>query len=115
MIASSSSLSLMRSLRELDEPIRVSGLPRGAQALALGRWAEEGEGSPLLVFAPTGEAAQELADEIEALSESLLRRPLRVACYPGWDHSPYSSIAPSIGVRLQRISVLSRLAGTEAP
>ncbi len=57
--------------------------------------------------------ASELAEEIETLSETLLGRTVRAAAFAGWDHSPYSSIAPSIGARLSRIALLTRLAKAE--
>jgi transcription-repair coupling factor (superfamily II helicase) len=114
VIGSSSSISILRSLRELSEPIRVTGLARGARALLLARWVEEaranGDADPLLVVCPTNEAASELAEEIDTLSETVLGRNVTACFFPGWDHSPYSSIAPSIEVRLRRIAVLSRLA-----
>jgi transcription-repair coupling factor (superfamily II helicase) len=102
----------LHSLRELSEPVRVTGLSRGARALLLAKWADESrtESAPILVVCPTSEAAQELADELDTLGETVLGRAARISLFPGWDHSPYSSIAPSIGVRLQRIATLSRLA-----
>ncbi|MBS1963351.1 MAG: transcription-repair coupling factor [Bdellovibrionales bacterium] len=117
MIASSSILSILRSSRELDESVRVTGLSRGARALLLARWGAEREGgAPLLVVCPSNELATELAEEIETLSETVLGRNVRAAAFPGWDHSPFSSIAPSIGVRLARIALLTRLAkGEDVP
>lgn len=113
MIASSSILSILRSSRELDESIRVTGLSSGARALLLARWGLEREGSPLLVVCPSNEIASELSEEIETLAETVLGRSVRAAAFPGWDHSPYSSIAPSIGARLARIALLTRLAKSE--
>lgn len=115
MIASSSILSVLTSIRELAEPIRVSGLTQGARALLLAAWASESADGPLLVLCPTNEIASELADEIETLSETVGGRLVRPAVFPGWDHSPYSSIAPALGVRLQRISVLTRLVASKSP
>lgn len=116
MIASSSILSILRSSRELAESIRVTGLSRGARALLLAKWGAERESGPLLVVCPTNELAVELAEEIETLSESAFGRPVRAAAFPGWDHSPFSSITPSIGARLSRIALLTRLAkGEDAP
>ncbi len=116
MIASSSILSILRSSRELDESVRVTGLSRGARALLLAKWGLEREGGPLLVICPTNELATELAEEIETLSETVLGRTIRATAFAGWDHSPVSSIAPSIGARLSRIALLTRLAkGDGAP
>jgi transcription-repair coupling factor (superfamily II helicase) len=116
VIASSSILSILRSSRELAEPIRVTGLSRGARALLLAKWALDREAGPLLVVCPTNELAAELAEEIETLSETALGRPVCAAAFAGWDHSPFSSIAPSIGARLSRIALLTRLAkGEDAP
>lgn len=109
MIASSSSLSILRSLRELSEPIHVTGLTRGSRALLLSNWGNSDPGGPILVLCSSNEAAIELAEEIETLSETT-NIPISAAVFPGWDHSPYSTIAPSIGVRLTRIALLTRLA-----
>ena len=116
MIASSSSLSILRSSRELSDPIRVTGLSRGARALLLAKWALERDAGPLLVLCPSNEVASELSEEIETLGETVLGERVRVGAFPGWDHSPYSSIAPSIGVRLARIALLTRIAkGEDGP
>jgi transcription-repair coupling factor (superfamily II helicase) len=82
----------------------------------LARWGREREGGPLLVVCPSNELAAELADEIETLAETALGHPLRATAFAGWDHSPFSSIAPSINARLSRIALLTRLAkGEDAP
>lgn len=109
MIASSSTLSILQSFSELSEAVRVSGLTRGSRALLLAKLAAETKDGPLLVVCPSGETATELSEEIDTLGETL-GTPITTAVFPGWDHSPYSSIAPSIGVRLSRIALLTRLA-----
>lgn len=109
MIASSSSLSILQSLRELSEPIHVSGLTRGSRALLLATWVNSNPGAPILVLCSSNEVATELAEEIETLGETT-GVPTTVSVFPGWDHSPYSTIAPSIGVRLSRIALLTRIA-----
>jgi transcription-repair coupling factor (superfamily II helicase) len=94
----------------------VTGLSRGARALLLAKWGLDREAGPLLVVCPSNELATELAEEIETLSETALGRSIRAAAFAGWDHSPFSSIAPSIGARLSRIALLTRLAkGEDAP
>lgn len=93
--------------------MRTTGLTRGARALLLARVARDFS-APTLVICPTNEMVTELSEEIESLSEAL-GDPVRVAGFPGWDHSPYSSIAPSIGARLTRISVLTCLVSSATP
>lgn len=105
-MASSSSLSILRSSAQLNEPIRATGMTRGAQALFIARWAQEST-EPIVVIVPDGDLALELKEEIETLSETVVGRSIRVRTLPAWEQSPYSPISPSLKTRLGRISALS--------
>jgi transcription-repair coupling factor (superfamily II helicase) len=107
-MASSRIAAILRSILELPDPVRVSGAPPAARALALARWAAEAEG-PLVVFCPDDDSASELAADLEVLGESVLGRAIPVLHFPTWEQSPYSPIAPSIRTRLARIAAISRL------
>ncbi len=101
--------TILRSADALTEPIRVRGAPPAARGLILARWLIE-KNVPTLVLCPTDESAEELANDIEALSASVLGEPLNTVLLSSWDQSPYSSVAPSLRTRLARIAAIAEIA-----
>src|SRR4051812_45480126 len=103
-----------RSVEEIPSPVRVQGANSAAQALIVAGLARrrkaQGHKTPIVVLAPSDEAASELAADLESLGQAVFRQTPSVSHFPAWEQSPYSSIAPSIRIRLARLSVLSQLA-----
>lgn len=105
MIKSSRIRDLLGSLSAVGEPIRASGLSAGARALTLAHLALRQQ-SRVIAICADDETSSTLANDIETLSSSLAGKKVRAWSLPGWDRSPYSSIAPSIRTRLDRIAAL---------
>ncbi len=102
--------SILRSIQEVPEPVRVHGLTTPSRALLISRFAQERAGhGPIVVICPSDDAAAELADDIECLSMTIDGRTVSALAFPTWEQSAYSPIAPSIRTRLSRVSVLARL------
>jgi transcription-repair coupling factor (superfamily II helicase) len=99
---------ILRSLREISEPVRVQGLSAPARALLVARYVQDSP-DPVLVICPNDDAAAELADDLECLARVLEGRTLAASVFPTWEQSPYSPIAPSIRTRLARVGALARL------
>jgi transcription-repair coupling factor (superfamily II helicase) len=108
-ISSSRIADVLRSARELKEPIHVSGATPAARALLAVRFQRE-FGAPLVVICPSDDAASDFASDFEALSGADSPRAL---LFPSWEQSPYSPIAPSIRTRLLRLGVLAALRSEE--
>lgn len=107
-MASSSSLSILRSASALREPIRVTGMSKGAHALFTAQWAID-SADPLVVICPDADTLESLKEEIETLSQIVLKKDLRVSVLPPWEQSPFSPISPSIRTRLSRIATLTEV------
>ncbi len=109
VIQSSGSGIILRSARELGEAIRVHGATSPVQALLVSRFASPPDSSPVVVICPAEDAAADFAADLETLSLRIDGHRLPVCLFPGWEQSPYSSIAPSIRTRLTRLSVLHEI------
>src|SRR3954471_20609912 len=113
-MATSSRIALiLRSTRELSEPIHVHGASRASLALLTARYAYETP-EVTVVLCADDDAAAEFASDLETLCALVDRNPVRVAHFPTWEQSPYSPIAPSLRTRLARVSVLSSLASSDS-
>ena len=106
--------SILRSVRELGEPIHAHGLSTSARALVVAHWARESL-YPLIVMCADDDTASALASDIETLSVTIYGAPVSVAHLPTWEQSPYSPIAPSLRTRLARISALHAILGETPP
>ena len=118
VVQSSGSGIILRSVRELGEAIRVHGATPPVQALLVSRFAagpEASGASPTVVLCPSEDAAADFASDLETLSARIDGRDLSVCLFPGWEQSPYSSIAPSIRTRLTRLSVLHEIVSAAGP
>lgn len=118
--------SILRSARELREPVRVHGASIAAAALLLSRLTEEDERArpafPLVALCATDDEASALASDVESLVGALGSKgspaagnPPLVSSFSSWEQSPYSPITPSIRTRLSRIALLDSLAGGSHP
>ena len=103
--------SIFSSSPELVFPQRISGAPLSAQALLVAKSLSRRSGltqkrarpsGPLIVICPNDDIAQEFCRDLDCWN-------VNSTYFPGWEQSPYSSIAPSLRTRFQRISILSRL------
>ncbi len=98
--------SIFSSSPELVFPQRISGAPLSAQALLVARYVQlqhsKFSNSPIVVICPNDDIAQEFCRDLDCWNISSTH-------FPAWEQSPYSSIAPSLRTRFQRISVLSQL------
>lgn len=108
MARSSRAALIIRSTRELTEPVRVSGATSASLALLIARYAYE-RPDTVVVLCPSDDAASELATDLEALSALVDRNPILVCHFPTWEQSAYSPIAPGIRTRLARVSALGAL------
>lgn len=99
---------IIRSVRELGEPIRVHGATSASQAY-LGVHLISNLNGPWVFVCPSSDAAQEFFSDLETLSSLFLVDSPAISSFPVWEQSLYSSIAPSIRTRLERIAVLSAL------
>ncbi len=89
-------------------PLSLSGATPSVKALLLLRLAEELKTS-LLVFCPNEDAAEEGLVNLVSLSGCFSHTEIKIIHLPTWEQSPYSSIAPSIRTRFQRISALGNI------
>ena len=119
-MASSPIGSILKSVqeigRELQEPVHVFGTTAPTRAFFLARWwawAQENLSTSLppesVVLCSDDATAEDLANDLEALSRAILGTSVNAIHFPTWEQSPYSSIVPSLRTRHQRISVLGRL------
>lgn len=108
---------ILRSAQEVEPPLYVSGLPPSPRALLITKYiASANKQHPLIVICADDSRASDLASDFEALSSLMLPQtePLSVVHFPAWEQSLYSSISPSLRVRLARISALSSIASSHA-
>src|SRR5689334_14373252 len=103
-MSSSNISAILRSLSQLDEPIRVSGASEAGRAFIAARCSQAEK--PLIVFCRNDEAASSFAQDIESLSTDL---PVKVLHFPTWERPPYGPVSLSLKTRFARISVLSAL------
>src|SRR5690349_2532065 len=111
-MASSGIASILRSLREIPEPIHVQGASAAARALIVSRLQQEltgPAGTVAVVLCASDDEAAEFASDVESLALRVNGDPITVCHLPTWEQSPYSPIAPSIRSRLARIAALSSL------
>lgn len=104
--------TILRSYRELADPIRVQGATPPAQAYLVLRHALEDAAPVVVVVCAQDDAAADFTADLTALRELFPREAaarVRVAHFPAWEQSPYSPIAPSIRTRLKRLQVLQAL------
>lgn len=114
---SSSIQQIVNAHRKLLQPIQVSGLSiSSAQAYFLAQWVTKDLEGSKVILCPDSEKAEELTLDLQALLSILSpTHPSQVLYLPTWDHSPYSSVAPSLKVRHQRISVLHQINSSLKP
>lgn len=105
---SSGIATILRSIRELKEPIRVHGAPLPAQALIVARHVYETE-RPVVVLCPSDDICAQFASDLEALSGVIDQVGLQPCHLPTWEQSSYSPIAPSIRTRLARLACLHQI------
>lgn len=103
----SNSTWILRSSAELDQPIHVSGTTISSRAYLVARYVEFHK--RVLVIVPNDDLASSFCSDIECFSEFLFEEPIQVTHFPTWEHSPYSSVTPSLRTRLARLTVLSQL------
>ncbi len=106
--------TVIRSVLEGTGPIRVQGSTPTARALILARLARH-TNMPCVVICADDDCASELASDIETLSREVDGENLTAHQLPGWEHSPYSPVTPSLRSRLARIATLSRLIEEAGP
>jgi len=108
--------SLSKIFRAADGaagPVRITGLSGSARAWFLVQLFKQ-RPRPLLVIAPDDESAQDMLSDWEALAPLAGAPPHSAVALPDWDHSLYSSVAPSLRVRLQRSAALASLCQAES-
>jgi transcription-repair coupling factor (superfamily II helicase) len=98
-------------------------LPRNAQAFVLAGLCELSERSPLLVVTPSASDAERVALDLSCFvgatepqgskQPSLLDAP--VVTLPAWETLPFERVSPELATMGQRLAVLWRLFGDEAP
>ena len=106
--------SALQSAFELAEPIRVQGILGSARAWAILRTIRRFPQTTLVVC-PDDDTCVELLADTLALQElfpvgSKSVPPVQMFHFPNWEHSLYSSVTPSLRVRLARAAVLAKLA-----
>ncbi len=110
MVASSLS-KIFRSAASLREPMRISGVRGSARSWFLLRLQEEVRGT-ILMLCPDDDSAAEMLSDYESLRGLAPGPTIDGLHFPHWEHSLYSSVSPSIRIRLQRALVLGQLADT---
>jgi len=103
---------ILKSMKELREPIRVHGASPASRAYIVARLIDA-EKKSHLILCSNDEQAAEFAGDLEFFLE-LLRVRAEVLTFSTWDQSPYSPIAPSLRTRLGRSAVLHALHQTES-
>ncbi len=101
-----------------DDPVmtRVVGMSNAtlavatpAQAIAVAGVMRLGSRRPVLVVAPTGVAAEQLAHDLALFVDG------RVELFPAWETLPFERVSPEVATMGQRLAVLSALVGSGAP
>jgi len=106
--------SILKSLDRAEEPVRVSGTFGPVNAAILTHWANKTKGPPLTVLCPNNDSAIEFALDFQNMSDVLGLDSIPILTYPTWEQSAYSSIAPSLKTRTNRLSTLSFLSKSQA-
>lgn len=91
-------------------PLCLYGTHFAARALALLHWYNLCQ-KHVVVVCPTADFAQKLSNDLNVVSRCVLGVSIPVYVFSEFETSPYSTVAPSIKIRLNRIAILSRLAG----
>lgn len=98
-MTSSNVIDIIESSQKLNVPIRVQGSQTLSHALVLKEWIKKFE-LQVVVICSTDEIAKELFEDLNELGAP-------VSLLPTWNHSPYSSITPSLESRYLRLNALS--------
>lgn len=117
---SSTITSILDSIHELNAPVHVTGTTSSSRAYLLICYIQRlrqlsQTHSPLLVLCPNDDIALELSSDLENLAKSLFQIPFVACQFPTWEHSPYSSVNPSLQTRLTRVACLSALLQQSSP
>ncbi len=110
--------SIIQSFHQLNEPVRVAGSTDTSNALLIARLVESSLNSsekPLIVVCGDEEYASTLSETIELFSSAILGKNFSSSFLPFWEASPYSTIAPSIRTRFDRVSVINRWFSGDRP
>ena len=82
----------------------VLAVPEHARPLTVAGLASVTERRPIVVVAPTGTAAQRLADDLTTWLD-----PAEVALFPAWETLPFERVSPAVETMGRRLEVLWRL------
>ena len=104
---------ILKSMKELRQPIRVHGASKASRAYAVARILAE-EKKSHVILCPDDETAAEFANDLEFFLE-LEGADAEVLHFPTWDQSAYSPIALSLKTRLARAAVLHALTQPTTP
>ena len=100
----SSSIAAVREALRQPGRITIAGVPEGAEALLVGRLAEDG--APVMVIACDDGRLARLAEALTFFVPGV-----EVLEFPSWDCVPYDRVSPNVEIVAQRMDVLARLAG----
>lgn len=85
---SSTLSSVLRSALELQEPVRVSGLPNSACAYTVARYSQLIEKQNVVVICPDQEKASQFQADTQAFLSSMMGKETPVHLFPTWSLPP---------------------------
>lgn len=88
--------------------IHVSGGTASSSALIIARHINHSPG-PILVICENNEQMARWVRDLRVFEHRWIDSSIDVSPYPAWDHSPYSTISPSVRARFQRLRALHRI------
>jgi transcription-repair coupling factor (superfamily II helicase) len=88
----------------------VVAIPEAARPLAVAAIAHASQRRPIVVVAPTGTAAGQIADDL-----AVWLRPEDVELFAAWETLPFERVSPSVETMGRRLRTLWRLRQDDAP
>ncbi|HEY5108145.1 MAG TPA: transcription-repair coupling factor, partial [Acidimicrobiales bacterium] len=85
-----------------------------AQAFVLAGLLRLGTRRPVLVVTPTGQAATQLAHDLEVFATHRGDRAPAVEVFPAWETLPFERVSPEVHTMGRRLRLLWQLAGPDA-
>ena len=106
--------------KSASEQVHILGTSLGSQAYFLTQtlrtlYSTQPDLKTLVILSPDDDHSVELSEGFNTLCPIFFKYPVKSFVLPSWEHSPYSSISPSIQTRLRRLKTLSHLiSGTDS-
>ncbi len=103
--------SILHSLSKIIDPIHIKGASTPVQALLVSRYFQilPKKMKPLVIICPNDDRAMEFCSDLKCIASTVDSERIKIRHFPTWEHSPYSSVTPSIKTRWARTGILAEL------